>query len=218
MVVAMSKDFYKKARRTEPDMRAEFNATMDGEFPEIAKKQSHIFRKMQRQATDPVVDDTTLERKFRGRTQIIDWFVPEEGFLIPCACVDLITKEPDVDHFCPICQGERYLWDEIFIDTYKVDLRSDVGRSTKQDLIQPGLTNIPLMIFYTRSSVNVTRADKVVELWTDSAGDIIRPFRRRTLFRVGSTIDFRSDNGKLEYWKLDCYAEQRKFLNGPSGG
>ena len=73
------------------------------------------------------------------------------------------------------------------------------------------------MIFYTRSSVPVTKADKVVELWTDTEGDVIRPYRRESLYRIGTPIDFRSDDGKLEYWKLDCYNEQRKFLNGPEG-
>ena len=211
----MSTRFYKGSGRTEPDMREEFNATLDGVFPEIPKKQKHVLRKMKRVATDPVLADPELIKKFRGRKQIIDHFVPEEGFLIPCACVDAIIREPDVDHFCPICQGEGWLWDEIFIDVYKVFLRSDVGLSTKEDLIKVGLTNIPLVIFYMRTSVLVTPVDKVIELVTDTEGKPIRPYIREFLYRIGTAIDFRSDNGRLEYWKLDCYAEQRKFLNGP---
>lgn len=214
----MSKRFYTEFRRTEIDLREAFNAMFDGKYPEIPKAQKHVLRKMKRQSTDPVDDDPTLVKKFRGSKQVLDWFAPGEGYLIPCQCVDKNTKEPDLDHYCPICQGEGYLWDEIFIDTYKIDLRSDIGKSMKQNLIQPGLTNIPLMIFYTKSTTSITRADKMVELWTDTNGDIVRPYRRLNLYRISTVMDLRSDNGKLEYWKLDCYGEQRKFLNGSEGG
>ncbi len=213
----MSARFYKDSRMTEPDMRAEFNATLDGEFPEIAKGQTQVLRKMKRTPTDTAADNPKLVKILRGRKQMRDYFVPEEGYLVPCECIDEVTKEPDVDHFCPICQGEGFIWDEIFIETYKRILRSDVGLSTKEDVIEPGLTNIPLVIFYTRSSVSITKADKVVELWTDTEGNPIRPFRREAIYRIGTPIDLRSDNGRLEYWKLDCYSEQRKFLNGPEG-
>lgn len=212
----MSNRFYKDNKRTEPDMRGEFNATMDGIFPEIAKAQTQILRKMQRAPTD-AAEDPKIAKLLRGRRQIRDYYVPEQGYLVPCGCIDEVTKEADRDHFCPVCQGEGWLWDEIFIESYKRVLRSDVGLSTKEDVIEPGLTNIPLVIFYTRSSVPITKADKVVELWTDNEGQPIRPYRREAIYRIGTPIDFRSDNGRLEYWKLDCYNEQRKFLNGPEG-
>jgi hypothetical protein len=171
-------------------MRQEFNNTMDGHGVEVSKKQTAVLRKMRR-------DD--------------------DGNLTECPCVDSITREPDRDYFCPFCWGEGYYWDEEWIDVYKVILRSDVGLSSKEDLIAPGLINIPLVIFYTRSSVDVTDKDKVIELVTDTEGDPVQPYRREFLYRIGTPIDFRSDNGRLEYWKLDCYAEQRKFLNGPEG-
>jgi len=80
------------------------------------------------------------------------------------------------------------------------------------------LTNIPLVVFYTRSSVPITKADKIIDIWTDEEGQPQRPYRRKSLYRIGTIIDYRSDNGKLEYWKLDCYEEQRKYLNGPRVG
>jgi hypothetical protein len=189
----MAKDFYNLS--TEPDMRQELHNTFDGIFPEIAKAQTIAYRKMR---------------------------LDNNGKLIPCACVDVLTGEPDKDHFCPTCFGEGWIWDEILVDTYKVIIRSSVGLGTKQDLIAPGLTNIPIVSFYFRHNlpINVLKdesPDKVVELETDTAGKVIRPYKRQRIYRIGTAIDFRSDHGKIEYWKLDCFGEQTKFLNGPKG-
>jgi hypothetical protein len=181
--------------RTEPDMRKELNATFDGVFPEIAKAQKIALRIMKK-------DDNNK--------------------LIPCACVDELTCEPDKDTFCPYCFGEGFYWEEILVDTYKVVIRSSVGLGTKEDIFAPGLINIPIVSFYFRSDIpiNVVKdicPDKVVELETDTEGNLIRPYKRQRVYRIGTAIDFRSDHGKLEYWKLDCSGEQVKFLNGPKG-
>jgi len=188
----MSKRFYtiSSGKSTEPDMRQELDNTFDGIFPEIAKAQTGILRKMRRDSL---------------------------GALIPCPCVDPLTHEPDRDHFCAYCHGDGYIWDEEWIEFYKVVLRSDVSLSNQEDLVKPGLMNVPLVSFYLRGTVDVTPQDKIVELVTDRAGDPVRPYRREYLYRITTALDFRSDRGKLEYWKLDCYAEKRKFLNGPVG-
>lgn len=172
---------------TEPNMRQELNNTFDGVFPEVSKAQPALLRKMRRDSNNK---------------------------LILCPCVDVLTHEPDVDTFCNICHGDGNLWDETPIDVYSVVLRSDVGLSSKEDLIRPGLMNIRLVSFYLRSSVDITEQDKIVELVLDTAGNPVRPYRRENLYRITTAIDYRSDNGKLEYWKLDCYSEKRKFLNG----
>lgn len=172
-------------------MRREFNAIMDGLFPEIPKAQNVVLRKMRRV----------------GNQQF--------GDLVKCLCVDDLTKEPDLDTFCPICHGEGFLWDETFIDSYKVVLRSDVGKSTKETLISPGNMNIPIVSFYARSNLIITLSDKIVELYVNEEGEPIRPYRREALYRIGTPVDLRSDYGRLEYWKIDGYKEQRKFLNGP---
>jgi len=179
--------FYSSTSSTEPSMRDELDNTFDGVFPEVAKKQQAVLRRMRRTDT---------------------------GELIPCPCVDELTKEPDRDTFCPVCGGEGFLWDETWLDVYKIVIRSDVGLAGKEDLFAPGLMNVPLVLFYTRSTVDVSEQDKLVELVLDDEGEVVTPYERRELYRIGTAIDFRSDNGRLEYWKLDCYAEKRKFLNG----
>ena len=172
-------------RRTEPDLRQELINTLDGKFPEIAKKQTAVLRRIR---------------------------LPLEE----CSCVDKLTHEPDLDYFCPFCFGEGNLWNEVFIDVYKVLLKGELGNALKEVIISPGLSNEPVAVFYIRSSVTIGEKDKVVELELDEEGDPIRPYRRRKIYRIGEAIDLRSDNGRREYWQLTCYAEHRKFLNGPS--
>jgi hypothetical protein len=176
-------------------MRAELEATFDGTFPEVAKAQPIVLRIARRD---------------------------NDGKIIACDCVDTLTGEPDRDTFCPTCFGDGFIWDEQLVDSYKVVIKSSVGLSSREDLIKPGLTNIPLISFYFRYDIPITfdkdiTRDKVIEIALDQAGDPARPYKRDRVYRIGTAIDFRSDNGKLEYWKLDCYGEQVKFLNGPQG-
>lgn len=176
-------------RRTEPDMRAELEYTFDGRHPEISKRQWAVLRKMRRDAG---------------------------GNLIKCPCVDPTTHEPDLDSFCPVCWGEGNLWDEDFMPIYRIILSSDVGLSRKERLIAPGNMNIQMTSFFTTYEQDITKDDKVVELVLEAEGQPTVPYQRKKLHRIGTPVDFRSDNGKLEYWKLDCFEEDRKFLNGAS--
>lgn len=173
--------------RSEPNMRQELERTFDGDFPELSKRQWGVLRAMRR--------DTN-------------------GNLIPCPCVDVLTKEPDLDSFCPICHGEGKLWDEDFMPLYRVIIRSDVGLAAREEIIAPGLINIQIITFYTTWDQEITEDDKIIELNLNKDGTAVIPYKRKKLYRIGTPIDLRSDSGKLEYWKIDCYQEYRKFLNG----
>ena len=184
------RNLYPLTGRTEPDMRVELNRFMDGSYPEIAKGQIGVLRKMRR--------DTN-------------------GDLIDCACVDAVTHEPDKDHFCPYCAGEGFYWDESFIDIYKIDIGNDPMKARNEQLISPTLMNIPFLIFYLKSSVDLTNEDKIVELVLNSEGVPVRPYKRQGIYRIGTLSDMRSDRGRLEYWIVYAYKEEIKFLNGPEG-
>ncbi len=182
----MKLKFYKNGR-TEPSMRDEMFRTLDGSFPEIAKKMPVLLRKMRRNP---------------------------DGTLILCECVDPVTKEPDKDFFCPLCHGDGHKWDEKYMDVYKVVIRSDVGNATKERLFEPGMLNIQVTSFYTTYDQPVTEDDKIVELVLDLEGRIVRPPKRLKLHRVVQVVDFRSDYGRVEYLKIGCFEEEYKFLNG----
>jgi hypothetical protein len=172
--------------RTEPDMRLELNNMFDGVFPEVAKSQPTILRKMRR----------------------------TNGVLNKCTCITPNTQEPDRDNFCPFCHGEGSLWDEMWIDTYCVDTGSGASGALSDKMITPGIMNEPVVIFYLRSRVDITTDDRIVQVILDTEGLPVRPYRRKKLYRIGNLVDFRSDNGKLEYWKVETYSDRRKFLNG----
>lgn len=190
-------DFYVKATPsfspygsagTEPDMRQEFINTMTGKYPEVAKSQPALIRRMRR----------------------------TNGNLIACGCVDTITKEPDKDRFCPICYGEGYLWDEEDALIYRVLEDSDTDNALRDQLQAPGLINIPIIVFYIRYDSNITNADKIVRLVLDDEGDVVLPIQRYGIYRINASHDFRADNGKLEYWKIFTHFESVKYLNAPN--
>jgi len=180
-------DFYTIGSRAEPNMREELNNFLDGSYPEISKKQIAVLRKMRRDSNDN---------------------------LIECDCLDDTTKEPDKSSYCPFCAGEGYIWDEILVDLYKRITRNDSGNSITTQ-VEASIVNVPIYIFYLKSSVDITEEDKIVLLVLDSEGLPQRPYRRRAVYRIGQLIDYRSDNGKLEFWQVDAVAERDQFLNGP---
>jgi len=182
-------NFYKNTRRTEVDLRREVTNFLDGSYPEIAKKIIVILRRMRRDSS---------------------------GNLTACSCVDDVTGEPDKDTFC-YCFGEGYLWDEIFLDAYKVVIKSDVGNALREDVISPTLLNIPIVLFYTDYSEVITEEDKIVELQLNTAGKLVKPYRRIAVYRINTLFDFRVDEGRLEYYKIATRKEEVKFLNGPVG-
>ena len=174
---------------SEPDMRQELIDMFDGKYPEIPKAQVGLIRRMRRDVNDRV---------------------------LVCPCVDLVTKEPDRDHFCPICYGEGAYWDEIELQYYAMPAeRRDLSLSIKDTLEPPGLINVPTVVFYVRYDSIISLGDKVIRLVTDADGTILTPRRRRSIFRINSLWDFRSDHGRIEYWKVFAHKESVKFLNAP---
>jgi len=114
------------------------------------------------------------------------------------------------------CHGEGWFWDEIWLRGYRMHL--DSGGALTEKLMPAGLANIHQVTFYVYPEINpnidITSDDRIVEVALDPDGKVSEPHRRVEKFRIGLAIDLRSDNGKLEYWKLDTYTEKTKFLNG----
>jgi len=78
-----------------------------------------------------------------------------------------------------------------------------------------GLLNVPLVVFYIRYSAAITEEDKVIQIDLDNDGSASSPTQRQAIYRVNSLWDYRSDNGKLEYWKAFAHEETVKYLNAP---
>lgn len=175
--------------RTEPDLRQELINTLDGEFPEISKKQTGLLRTMRRDSSNN---------------------------LIPCPCVDVVSGEPDKDQFCAVCMGSGSLWDETYITFWRTLEGFGAGHALSNELTHPGNINNRLVTFYLRYSDTITSADKIIQLKLDDAGDIVTPQTRLTVYRINRFWDYRADNGRVEFYKVYTNEEDIKFLNPPS--
>ena len=169
----MSRNFYITGR-TEISLRDELIKTLEGSFPEIAKKQTGLLRIMRR--------DTT-------------------GKLLNCPCRNKVTNEPDKDGYCPICLGEGYYWDERFVIFYRVDPGQEARKALRPQDTVPGIMNTPLRAFYLEFNEDLTLDDRVIELVLDAEGRPLHPLKRRAIFRLGDVYDYRADNGRIEFWK-----------------
>ncbi len=152
-------------------------------------------------------DGTSIEETKKQPCLIRVMRKDANGKKIVCGCVSPTTGEPEKDRFCPICLAEGFLWDEEFSDMYTVLL------TPKQVLLEGGLTDIPLVIFYMRHDTNVTKDDKVIELVLDLEGIAVKPIQRKNVFRIQHLQPLRLDKGRMEFLKLWTYKEDVKHLN-----
>ena len=161
--------------RKEIDLRVEFFEFLHGSNLEIPKGRPVILRRMRH-------DDN--------------------GELIACPCVSEKTGEPDRDTVCKYCWGEGFLWNEEWITSYKVLVSSNEGLVRKDKNYNAGNSNIPLAFFYTEYQTEPTRRDRIIEVTLDSDGRVSVPYNREAIFRIATAEAFRSDIGRIEYWRL----------------
>ncbi len=167
--------------RQEGSMRDEIYDLIYGSSREIAKGSRGVYRKIRTTGSG-----NTLAK-------------------VPCDCVK--QGEADKTPPCPICNGEKFLWDEIWFDYYKTEVGIDAHLALKEDFETPGVIAVPRVVFYTLYNldpiiINGMIDDKIVEVKRDLEGKIVQPYERIRTYRIGSAIDFRSDHGRLEYWKI----------------
>ena len=118
----------------------------------------------------------------------------DNGDLVRCPCRDVLTDEPELDYICYQCYGHGWLWDEQEIVYYKND---DAYRKW-------GYT-----IFYVRYSVdlfdkNYIDKDFIVEIQRDASGSPVSPIVRTRLYKISEVSDFRADDGRIEYWRINA--------------
>jgi len=168
----MRRNFY--GHQTEINLRDELNNTIDGFFPEISKSQTGLIRKIKRDV---------------------------DGKMLECACRSNPFKEAEKDLYCPLCLGIGYYWEETFVDFYMWEPGYDTALALREMLSIPGDVASPLQIFYLKYSENLTKEDRMVTLVLDKEGFIKKPYTRKEIYRLGTVRDYRSDNGRLEFWK-----------------
>ena len=159
----------------EVDLRQEFYELLFGSATETAKGQPGILRRMRK-------DDN--------------------GDKVACVCVDEKTGEPDRDTMCPYCWGEGFLWDEEWVTYYKMLVSSHEGLVRKNQPNKPGRSNTPFVFFYLEYDIVPDRYDKIAEVALDTEGDISLPYTREAIYSIATAEAFRSDEGRIEYWRI----------------
>jgi hypothetical protein len=159
----------------EVDLREELDSLLHGSDAEIPKGQYYILRRMRHQNGD--------------------------GPLIPCPCQSKVTRESDVDDFCPYCLSEGYLCDEEWIFGYKVRLRlkrsMDGIIQGKSGFIWPE----PVYLFLPYN-VNPCKEDRVLAPQIDDEGNIPEPFKISHYYQIQIVNPLRSDFGRIEFWQV----------------
>lgn len=169
----------------EISIRQELLNTLNGSMQEIAKAEQGIWRKMRQDAN---------------------------GKLINCPCVDAITGEPDRDYYCPVCLNEKYLFDELLIQFYRVQHTSDKGLKS----VDVGLVNTMDCVFYIQSDINISDSDKIIQINLDDEGNLVKPIKRIQVWQLTEVVKLRLDNGRVEFRKAFARIEDVKYLNTPT--
>ena len=162
---------------SELDLRTELEGFLGGDDGEIAKQKTLILRKFRRD---------------------------EQDELVPCTCVNSLTKEADGELECPFCLGEGFYFDEQWLFAYSRPTETDKYLSSKIVQMQPGQISAYDRLFYCRFTESMTYADKIIELKLDSEGIPTLPYKRQHIYRIDTIVEYRSDLGRLEYWGLYC--------------
>lgn len=120
--------------------------------------------------------------------------VDSDGNPEKCPCRDEITDEPTKDFYCRTCLGMGFLWDERKIVYYK----DDDSLSKKDE-----------SYFYMEYFENPTRFDWIVEIRLDEEGEPVVPVKRELFYPILYAEAFRSDTGRIEYWRCRAKLERK---------
>lgn len=164
-----------KTIRKEVDLRKETKDTFAGSIYEIPKSFKVMLRKFRRNANN---------------------------YRIPCSCN--VAKEGQGHQKCSVCLGEGYLWDEHYMEVFKVDIGSDQEKAGASLITEIGRTKKQFCKFYVQSSIVINYEDRVIELELDEEGAIIKPEKRKINWTINTINEKRSDTGRIEYIILYC--------------
>jgi hypothetical protein len=159
----------------EIDLREEFRRFLFGASDEIAKGRLGILRQPKYESS--------------GEPNV-------------CPCVSETTGEPDRDTYCPYCRGYGYIFREQWVVYYKLVVASNEGVTRRQANYKGGLVDVPLVFFYVQYHVEPKSIDQFIEVELDVDGNVAVPVVRKAIYELSTAQAFRSDRGRVEYWRL----------------
>jgi len=176
--------FSSRMSRIELDLREEMNRTLFGANDEIAKGRLFILRRMR------------LQPGLTYPTKPTD--------LLECSCRTSHHHEADVEYACHICKGEGYLFDDEPVIGYRADR---YGYQDIEERMPQSIQHFNTPFIYLDYHENVSRYDKVIEALLNEEGEIVSPTIEKERYNIHYAEPFRSDNGRIEYWRLSCFTD-----------
>jgi len=124
------------------------------------------------------------------------------GELVPCICVDEVTREPDRDFPCTFCLGAGNLWDEEIITGYKTIAASPGGSNSAANYPKHlgGTIELPASRFFLPHDVEPTRPDRIVLIQLDLDGNPVQPMVRTDIYELFLVRALREENAEVAYW------------------
>lgn len=159
----------------ELDLRAEFDKFVFGDSQNIPHGKWLLVRHMRRDAN---------------------------GKRLECTCLGNLSRDPSPT--CPYCLGEGFLWDEKWYLGYSMYIGPDGGMANKERFVPAGIVRVDDKVFYLRYDTPIKHGDKIIEPLLDTEGKIKVPYRRVAIYMIETLIDYRADNGRIEYWAAFC--------------
>ena len=127
------------------------------------------------------------------------------GAKIACSCLNALTNEASPT--CPYCYAEGYLWDERWYLGYSAPVGPQGGLANKDRFPPPGVIKADYKAFYFRYDTAIKYGDKIVEVLLDMEGRIVVPYIRTNIHKPQTIAEYRSDNGRIEYFGIYCREE-----------
>jgi len=129
---------------------------------------------------------------------------------IPCDCLDPVTREPDKDTPCSVCQGLGYLYDEKILYGWGFLPNSS---SARDDASPIGAMGSIRKEFYFRAKELLGRVDALYEIGLTEAGKIINPIRKIIEYKINFVNYVRLDNSRIEFVKVLCNSTDGSITN-----
>lgn len=130
-----------------------------------------------------------------------------EGAVKKCVCTTGVTAESDTEKSCEYCKGEGFYWDENFETAYAMYVGPDGGMANRFTRLGGGNVRVDYRVFFLRYDTHITYADKIIDLKLDEDGAPVVPYKRESIYKPQTIINYRSDAGRIEYKAIYCREE-----------
>lgn len=145
-----------------------------------------------------------MARRFTERTRHDDGRLYKADDAIPCTCkYDLVTHEADRDAICAYCDGQGYLWDELWFNGY-LSFSANLMGNDQTDLqydTSPGVVNTNEPFLFTFHYIVIRKEDWIIRAALDMDGNLMQPIQPQNIYKLLHYRPMRMDFARTEFWK-----------------